>query len=183
MALLRPLVHGIRNLLRRTKRERDVTDEVEQYFDEAVAAQVQRGMTIEEARRTVRMEIGTMSTAKEQANSYGWENAVNAFFSDLRFAARQLAKHRAFTLTATLTLALGISANAAIFTAIDSILLAPLPFSHPDRLAVLGTRYTNIGRTGQRVTGPDAVDVREQTKSLEAVSLMTGGEEGVQLRD
>ncbi|MGA2251646.1 ADOP family duplicated permease [Terracidiphilus sp.] len=183
MALLRSLVHGIRNLLRRTDRERDVAEEVEQYFQEAVSYQMERGMTAEEARRNTRMEAGTMSKAREQANSYGWENAVSTFFSDLRFAARQLAKHRAFTLTATLTLAIGIGANAAIFTAIDSILLAPLPYNHPDRLAVLATRYSNSGFTIQRVTGPDGLDMREQAKSLQAVSLMTGGEEGVQLRD
>ena len=183
MALLRSLIHGIRNLLRRTDRERDVAEEVEQYFQEAVSYQIERGMTAEEARRTTRMEAGTMSKAREQVNSYGWENTISAFFSDFRFAARQLAKHRAFTLTATLTLALGIGANAAIFTAIDSILLAPLPFNHPERLAVLETRYTNIGRTVPRVTGPDGKDVREQAKSLEAVSLMAGGREGVQLRD
>ncbi|WP_058187868.1 ABC transporter permease [Terracidiphilus gabretensis] len=183
MAFLRSLIYGIRNLLRRTKRERDIADEIERYFEEAAAAQVEHGMTAEEARRTIRMEAGTMSSARAQANSYGWENSVSSFFSDLRFAARQLARHRAFTVTATLTLALGIGANAAIFTAIDSILLAPLPFNHADRLAVLGTRYSNTGRTTRRVTGPDGVDVRDQAKSLEAVSLMAGGEEGVQLRD
>jgi putative ABC transport system permease protein len=183
MALLRSLIHGIRNLLRPTGRDRDVADEVEQYFEEAVAAQIERGMTVEEARRTIRMEAGTMSAVRQQANSYGWENAVSSFFSDLRFATRQLAKHRAFTLTATLTLALGIGANTAIFTAVNSILLAPLPYNNPDRLAVLATRYSSNGFAIQRVTGPDGVDVREQAKSLQAVSLMAGGEEGVQLRD
>lgn len=183
MALWRSFIYGLGNLLRRAKRERDVADEVEQFYEEEIKTRMQRGMSAAEARRAVHMEAGTMSAAREQANSYGWENTVSAFFSDLRFAARQLATHRAFTLTATLTLALGIGANAAIFTAIDSILLAPLPFSHPDRLAVLGTRYTNTGRTTRRVTGPDGADVRDQAKSLEAVSLMAGGEEGVQLRD
>ena len=183
MALLRSLIHGIRNLLQRKQRESDLAEEIEQFYEEEINTRMQQGMNAEEARRAVRMEAGTMSAAQEQANSYGWENAIGAFFSDLRFAARQLVKHRAFTLTATLTLAFGIGANAAIFTAIDSILLAPLPFNHADRLAVLGTRYTNIGRTSRRVTGPDGADVREQAKSLEAVSLTTGGEEGVQLRD
>ncbi len=183
MAGWRSLFHGLRNLLQPGKRQRDVADEVEQYYEEAAAALRERGISAEEARRAVRVESGTMLAAREQAHSYGWENAVSAFFADLRFAARQLAKHRAFTLTATLTLALGIGANAAIFTAIDSILLAPLPYNNPDRLAVLATRYSHIGETMQRVTGPDGVDVREQAKSLESVSLYTGGEEGVQLRD
>src|ERR1700744_4819748 len=106
MALLRSLTHGIRNLMLRTARERDVADEVEQYFEEAVAAQIEHGMTAEEARRTIRMEAGTMSITRAQVNSFGWENSVSSLFSDLRFAARQLIKHRSFTLTATLPLAL-----------------------------------------------------------------------------
>ncbi len=183
MALLRSLTYGIRNLMRRATRQRDAADEVEQYFEEAIRELMSRGLSAEEARRKLRMEAGSMSAAREQANSYGWENTVSAFFSDLKFAARQLVKHRAYALTATLTLALGIGANTAIFTAIHSILLAPLPFNNPERLAVLATHYTNLGRTTRRVTGPDGADVREQAKSLEAVSLVSGGEEGVQLQN
>jgi predicted permease len=183
MAIFRPLIYGLRNLLRRDVRERDVADEVEQFYEEEIAERMQRGMTAQEARRAVRMEVGTMSVVKEQANSYGWENAISAFFSDLRFAARQLAKHRAFTLTATLTLALGIGANAAIFTAIDSILLAPLPYNHPERLAFLNTHWSDADKTIPRVTGLDMRAVREQAKSFDAVSLYYGGNLGVQLRD
>src|SRR5512147_2017819 len=60
---------------------------------------------------------------------------------DLRFALRQLLKSPGFALTAVLTLALGIGANVAIFTLVDSILLRPLPFPQQDRLARVG--YSN----------------------------------------
>jgi putative ABC transport system permease protein len=116
-------------------------------------------------------------------NSYGWENAATAFLGDLRFAGRQLLKHPVFTATATLTLALGIGANAAIFTVVQSILLAPLPYQNANRLAVLDTHWTSSGHTTLRVTGPDALDVRDQTQSMVALSLYSGGNLGVQLRD
>jgi len=183
MAIFRPLIYGLRNLLRRGERERDVAEEVEQFYAEEIAERERQGMNAEEARRAVRMEMGTMSAAREQAGSFGWENSVSAFFADLRFAARQLRKHRAFTLTATLTLALGIGANAAIFTAINSILLAPLPYNNPERLAFLNTHWSDTGKTIPRVTGLDMAAVREQAKSLDAVSLYYGGTLGVQLRD
>jgi putative ABC transport system permease protein len=108
---------------------------------------------------------------------------VKVFKDDLRFAARQLWKHPAFTVTAVLTLALGIGANAAIFTVVERVLLAPLPYRNADRLATLQTHWAESSKTIPRVTGPDAADVREQTRTLEAVSLYSGGSLGVQLKD
>jgi putative ABC transport system permease protein len=183
MSLWRHLTYGLRSLANRAKHDQDVAEEVEQYFEEAEAALRSRGLSAKDARRAARLEAGTMAVAKERANSYGWENSARSLFADLRFAGRQLMNHKVFTATATLTLALGIGANAAIFTVIQSVLLAPLPYKNADKLAVLETHWTNNGRTTSRVTGPDGVDMRDQARSLEAVSLYGGGNLGVQLRD
>src|SRR5277367_636034 len=104
---------------------------------------------------------------------------MDTLLQDLRYAARQLWKHPAFTVTAVLTLALGIGANTAIFTVVQSILLAPLPYADASRIMALDTHFTDKGRIHSRVTGPDAVDVRAQSRSLEAVSLYQSGLEGV----
>ncbi len=183
MSLWRQLTYGLRGLVNRAKHDRDVAEEVEQYFEEAEAAWRSRGLSAKEARRAARLEGGSMAVAKERVNSYGWENAARGFFSDLRFAGRQLLRHKVFTATATLTLALGIGANAAIFTVIQSVLLAPLPYKNADKLAVLTTHWTNSGHTKAGMTGPDGVDVRDGARSMEAVSLYSGGNLGVQLRD
>src|SRR5580658_1171000 len=183
MSVWRQLTYGLRSLTNRSARDRDVADEVEQYFEEAEAAWRSRGLSAEDARRAARLDAGDMAAVKERVNSYGWENATTTFLGDLRFAGRQLLRHPVFTATATLTLALGIGANAAIFTVVKSVLLAPLPYQNADRLAVLDTHWTNSGGTTPRVTGPDAVDVRDQARSIEAMSLYSGGNLGVQLRD
>src|ERR1700678_3238193 len=183
MSLWRQLTYGLRSLENRAKHDRDTAEEVEQYFEEAEAAWRSRGLSSEDARRAARLEVGTMAVAKERVNSYGWENTARSFFADLRFAWRQLVKHKVFTATAALTLALGIGANAAIFTVIESVLLAPLPYKHADKLAVLTTHWTNSGHTTARVTGPDGVDVRDHAGSIEAMSFYSGGNLGVQLRD
>jgi len=167
----------------RAKREQDVADEVAQYFEEAEADWRERGLSPDEAKKASRREAGSMAIARERASEYGWENGVKVFMDDLRFAARQLWKHPSFTATAVLTLALGIGANAAIFTVVERVLLAPLPYKNAERLAVLQTHRGETGKTVPRVTGPDAADVREQARTLEAVSLYSGGSLGVQLKD
>jgi len=183
VSLWRQLRYGWRGLKDRTGREQDVADEVAQYFEEAEAEWRERGLSTGEAKKAARREAGSMAVARERASEYGWENGLKVFMDDLHFAARQLRKHLAFTVTAVLTLALGIGANAAIFTVVERVLLAPLPYRSAERLAVLQTHRGETGKTVPRVTGPDAVDVREQARSLEAVSLYGGGSLGVQLKD
>ncbi len=178
MSLWRHLTYGLCTLLHRTGRDRDVADEVAHYYEQAAADLASRGLSPEEVRRESRSLI-----AQEQLRSYGWENALAAFAGDLRFALRQLWKHPAFAVTAILTLALGIGANTAIFTVVQSVLLAPLPYQDPDNITVLDTRWTDSGHTIPRVTGPDATDIRDQARSLAAVSVYTPDNVGVQLRD
>jgi putative ABC transport system permease protein len=183
MSLWRQLRYGWRGLRDRAGREQDVADEVAQYFEEAEAEWRARGLSPDEAKKAARRDAGSMAVARERASEYGWENGVKVFMDDLRFAVRQLRKHPAFTVTSVLTLALGIGANAAIFTVVERVLLAPLPYRNAGRLAVLQTHWDDTGKTIPRVTGPDAADVREQARNLEAVSLYSGGSLGVQLKD
>src|SRR5579872_294545 len=183
MSFWRQLTYGLRDLINQKARDREVSEEVEQYFEEAAEQWKARGLTAEEARRAARLESGSMAATREQVRSYGWENAVAAFFRDLRFAARQLLKHPAFAATAAMTLALGIGANSAIFTVVESVLLAPLPYPDAGKIAVLNTHWTDSGHTSRRVTGPDASDIRNLAHSFAAVSLYSGGNLGVELRD
>ncbi len=84
---------------------------------------------------------------------------------DLRYAFRSLLHSPAFTLAAIVTLALGIGANTAIFSAIDAVLLKPLPFPEPDQLVVISGRDAD-GQLGA-FTGADLIDLRTQAQSFE----------------
>ena len=102
---------------------------------------------------------------------------------ELRYAVRQLRKSPAFAFTAVLTLALGIGANTAIFTVVQSLLLKPLEYPEADRIVALNTRWEQKAHIIPRMTGPDLVDIRDQAKSVQAIGFYEGGELGVQLRD
>ncbi len=103
--------------------------------------------------------------------------------NEIRYAVRQLLKSPAFALTAVLTLAVGIGANTAIFTVVQSLLLSPLPYPDAQQIVAVNTISGQSGKLHPRVTGPDLVDIRSQSKSIQAISYYEGGELGVQLRD
>src|SRR5262245_28729988 len=89
----------------------------------------------------------------------------------LRQAFRSLRRAPAFTLAAVATLALGIGANTAIFSAVNGVLLHPLAYPDPDRLVVVWGRHTTIGR--ETASLPDFLDWRAQASSFEALAAMT----------
>ena len=95
--------------------------------------------------------------------------------TDLKYALRMLVKAPTFAVIAVLTLALGIGANSAIFSVVDSVLLQPLPFKDPDRIVMAWARYTNDGgnyRDGVH-SFPDYVDLRDQSQSFTAMAAYT----------
>jgi putative ABC transport system permease protein len=91
--------------------------------------------------------------------------------SHIRLAARSLRRAPAFTLAAVATLALGIGANTAIFSVVNSVLLNPLGYPDPGRLVIVWGRHTTIGR--ETVSLPDFLDWRSQARSFQALGAMT----------
>src|ERR1041384_4637513 len=96
---------------------------------------------------------------------------MNTLFQDLRYGARILLKQPAFTLVAVTTLALGIGANTAIFSLVNSILLRPLPFREPDRVVRLIQASPKIGLATWGVSQADFGAYRDQNRSLESIAL------------
>jgi len=127
----------MRGLFQPRRASADIAAEIRQYLDDAVAAGMARGLSLADAQLAARREIGNLAPLQEQVRSYGWENSVRTFLFDVRYACRQLRMHRAFTIVSVVTLALGIGASAAIFSALNPILLSPLPYPHSNRILMI----------------------------------------------
>ena len=137
MRLVRPLARGLRALLRRRDADRDIADEVQNYLEQATAAHVARGLSPRDARRAAQVEIGNVTVMSEQVRSFGWENVVENLLSDLRYGARWLRTNPGFTTVSAITLALGIGATTAIFSAVYPILFDPLPYPGAARIVTV----------------------------------------------
>lgn len=129
----------LRNLLHRGSVEADLDREVQAYFETVVERYTAQGLSVEEARRTVRRQFGGQDQVKENVREVRAGAAIEATFQDLRYACRTLRKSPAFALTAILSLALAMGLNTAVYSIVDAALLRPLPVPQPDRLFTLST--------------------------------------------
>jgi len=94
--------------------------------------------------------------------------------ADLKYAVRMLLKAPGFTIIAVLTLALGIGANSAIFSVVNTVLLQPLPFPNPDQLVVIWGASAQSADAQETDSFPDFYDYREQSRSFSAMAGYTG---------
>ncbi len=93
--------------------------------------------------------------------------------SDFKYALRMLITAPTFTLIAVVTLALGIGANSAIFSVVDTVLLRPLPFKDPDRIVMAWMRYVNDAQQRGVHSFPDYTDLRDQSQSFSGLAAYT----------
>ncbi len=137
-AALRAWSVRLRNLVAgRARGDRDFADEIHSHLQLHIDDNIRAGMSPAEARRTALLRLGGVAQTAERHRDRRGLPQVDAWMKDLRFAARGLRKTPAFTIMAIATLALTIGANTAVYSIVDRVLLRPLPYPDPDRLATL----------------------------------------------
>jgi putative ABC transport system permease protein len=160
MSLLARLASGVRNLFRTERVDRDLDDEMRSYVDLVADEKLGERLTPEAARRAALIETGGVEQVKEEVRDVRAGAAIDVLRRDVRFGVRSLIKTPAFTVAATIALALGIGATTAILSVVNGVLLRPLPYADGDRLVV-------ILHNGRNPVAPgNVIDWRQQTHSF-----------------
>jgi putative ABC transport system permease protein len=139
------------------KFEREMNEELRFHIEKQTAANIAAGMTPEEARREARLELGAVEGVKENCREERHGFWLEALWSHVRYGLRMMRRDPGFTVVVVLTLALGIGANSAVFSAIDAILLRPLPFPNGDQLMKLSQNNLKV-KTPQTFVAPVRVE-------------------------
>ena len=158
------------------KRRKRMLEDLNRDIREHIASETQdnigRGMPPEETRFAALRKFGNVTRVQEETRevwSFVW---LDQLVQDLRFGLRMLWKSPGFTAVAVLTLALGIGANTAIFSVIDSVLLRPLPYGDPARLAVVWESNAEHSSPQNTVAPPNFLDWQSQSTVFEDMAAL-----------
>ena len=127
----------LRALRQRENVIHDIDREMRSHLELQVDANIRAGMSPVQAREKAMRSFGNVNRAVDAAYDVKGGGMFEILAQDIRYGVRMLAKHRAFTAIAVITLALGIGANTAIFSVVNELLLRPLPFRDADRVVML----------------------------------------------
>jgi putative ABC transport system permease protein len=163
-----------RSLLKRGRVEQELSDELRFHLENLTEENVTRGMTREEAHYAALRELGGVDQIKEECRDMRRVNYLESFVQDLHYGLRMLARNPGFAAVAVLTLALGIGANTAIFSVVDTVLLRPLPFKDPSHL-VWATERFQVTHGAAVVISPDFMGWKDRNQVFERIGAFGGG--------
>ncbi len=172
MTVLRTLVSRLRMLFRPRAAEQDFNEELESHLALLTDRYVRQGMTMKDALAAAARQFGAATQLKEDLREQRSFPFFANILQDTRYALRQLRKSPGFSLTAVLTLALGIGANTAVFSLIYAVLLRPLPFKDPDRLAVVWEQNPHRGWYQNVVSAANFNDWKRENHVFQDMALI-----------
>jgi predicted permease len=172
MSLLARAMRRARYLIRRNAAEQEMDDEMRLHLELEIEDRIRRGLTPDEARRTALVDFGGVERFKEEARTARGVRSIQDLRQDASYAIRVLRKSPGFTVASVVTIAIGIAATTAVLSAVDAILLRPLPVPDPRRLFVLAEVWESGGRSTNTDMGqhmyPHAhyVELRDATQDV-----------------
>jgi predicted permease len=171
MKTLNRFLIRLRNLVTGRRGDQRLREELEDYVARQAEANIQAGMSEEEARRQARIKLGAAEAIREQYHAEEGLPLLECLAQDTRFSLRQMRRSPGFTLVVVLTMALGIAATTTMFTVAYSTLLRSLPYPQSERIvAIHDTRIA--GRSaGGLMTGPRFYDIEARNRSFSSLAF------------
>lgn len=179
----------LRGLRLPATREAEIVEELSQHLDDRYERLVRDGSSADEAHRTVVLELtdhellaNELSRVERIAPKHsvvigsplkgGRRNVARDFWHDLRYGLRMLVKNSGFTAVAIIALALGIGANTAIFSVVNTVLLRPLPYKDPERLVMVFEDSSKHGFPRDTPSAANYIDWRDQNQVFESIAAL-----------
>jgi predicted permease len=166
---------------------RDHDDELKREIEAHLAAEAEErladGESEAEAYRAARLAFGNVTRTREDVRAVWTRRWVEDLGQDVRYALRRLRMAPGFTAVVVLTLALGIGANAAMFSIVNAVLLKPLGYPRPEKLRFLTTRFEPRGVDESSLSLPEYLELVELSQSFSVIGAFTTGEVNLSARD
>lgn len=147
----------------------EMAEEFSFHIEQRTQENVRRGMAPDEARREAEHRFGHLTQIRERGYEVRGGGWVESFLKDVLYGIRVLRRKPAFTITAVITLALGIGVNAGLFAVLESVLIRPLPYQDAARLFMVREK-AGPDATVTKLSGPDFDDIHNQGHSFDQVA-------------
>ena len=171
---LRSIWIRIRSLAQQRAAKREIDEELRFHLEQRTAENVAAGMTSEEAAREARKRFGNLQSVREECRETSGAGFGEAIWQDFRFGLRMMRKNPGFTAVVVLTLALGIGANTAIFSLLNTAIIRPLPYQQPDQLMVIENSYPKLNMPETPLSPFIYLQCRENCNAFENVGAIAG---------
>jgi predicted permease len=170
MGTLREGLQRVLSFFQKQDRDSELDAEVRAHLELAVEENMRHGMPAEEARRQALVRFGGVAQAKEQQREARGLPWLDVLLQDLRFTFRTLGRDRGFTAIAVVILGLGIGANIAVFSVVNTLLLRPLPLRNPQQLVRILSKNTSGGESSMTYSSDATQEFQRRNRSFQSVS-------------
>jgi putative ABC transport system permease protein len=151
--------------------EREFADELQSHLEHHIDDNLRAGMTPDEARRRALAKLGSVAGVREAHRDRRGLPVVESLMQDVRYALRGMRRQPSFAAACIATLALGIGANSAIFSVVNGVLFAPLPYDQPERLASIWIRNPELKTDATALSAPDLIELKRMLQSADLEAL------------
>jgi putative ABC transport system permease protein len=169
MISFRDLLAHISSYFRKRELDRELDAELDSHLEMAIEDNIKRGMSAEEARRVALISLGGMDATRELHRDTRGLPALESILQDLRYSIRTLRRDAGLATFAILIIGLGVGASTTVFSVVNALLLRPLPYEDPERLAWIAGN-NGEGLSAQTVQVGNLLDLKAQNRSFSDIA-------------